>query len=531
MRKMNLLKILIACGTGFMFSGCTYIEPDKGDLVNPGEKPVDVVTYEVYDMPDGFLADENPESAIWRVSVIQNGVKKESPVFWSRCPEYQAGYQDMNSKDKATLDYFKGRTISWTTFSFEGKVTVEVEILDQSKVPASDNVNILPSRYGITPEVDGNIIRFELDKPGYCSVEVGPDGYRQGLMVFADPLMKDAPEEGADGYAMLDKATISSVAAVDASKTGLYFKPGVHEIGVYKVPANIKNIYIPGGAWVYGSIIMEDDKNSDVRIFGRGVLSARHLNYRESHSVEARNSMASLPCSNRITLEGITVTDVKHFAVRLIGTDNKVDRVKCIGGWTYNSDGIAAFHNSVVSNCFIWANDDNIKVYRDNIKVSDIVCWQLDNGGVIQLGWTAPMATGVEIRRVDLLHAEYRQWQFNVGLINLVGNRYQTAGASGWTRNMIIEDVVTETPVPVLFNITPDPITPYMIEGLTLRNLKLKYSDSFNVGNQIVERQPEHHFSGLIFDNVVVNGTRLDVENWRTVGNFSDDSIAPAEFR
>lgn len=507
---------------------CTSMDSDQGDLKNPGAPSGSgETTFQVYEIPEGFADGDSPVSTIWKVTVYQNGVRRESPVFCSKCPVWQAGFQGMSDKDKATLEYFKGRSINWTTFSFEGKVTVEVEILDQSSVPASTSVNILPSRYGITPKVEGNKIRFDMEKPGYCSVEVGANGFRQGLMVFADPLEKDAPEPDTDGYCLLENTTPEVIKSVPNSVTGLYFTPGVHEIGIYKVPSNIKNIYIPGGAWVYGAIIMENEECSDVKISGRGVLSARHLNYRESHSIEARNSEASRPCSNRITLEGITVADTKYFAVRLIGTDNRVERVKCIGGWTYNCDGIAAFHNSVVSNCFIWANDDNIKVYRDNIKVSDIVCWQLDNGGVIQLGWTSPMSTGVEIRRVDVLHAEYRQWQFNTGILNLVGNRYQTPGVSGWTKNIVIEDLVTETPVPVIFNVTPDPLTPYTIEGMHLKDWKLKYINSFNTNNRIEERQAAHQFKEIKFENVVVNGTVLNESNWRSVGNFSDNSIKP----
>ncbi|MGN1211129.1 MAG: hypothetical protein ACI4TM_05540 [Candidatus Cryptobacteroides sp.] len=507
---------------------CTYIESDWGDLPNPGNPSGSgEVTYEVYDAPQGFQDGENPLSSIWKVSIIQNGIRKESPVFSSLCPAYQLGYQGMSDKDKNTLDYFKGRSINWSTFSFSGKVTVEVEILDEGKVTPGTNVNILPSRYGITPEVEGNVIRFDMDKPGYCSVEVGVDGYRQGLMIFADPLEDEVPTAESESYCMLENASAETISSIPTSASGIWFKPGVHDIGVYKVPANIKNIYIPGGAWVYGAIILENEECSDVHIFGRGVLSGRHLNYRESHSIEARNSEASRACASRIRLEGVTVADNKYFAVRLIGTDNVVSHVKCIGGWTYNCDGIAAFANSTVSDCFIWANDDNIKVYRDNVKVSDVVCWQLDNGGVIQLGWTSPMSDGVEIRRVDVLHAEYRQWQFNVGLLSLVGNRYNTPGVSGWTKNMLIEDVVTETPIPVLFNITPDSYTPYVIDGLTLRNWKLKYADSFKTKNRIEELQSGHKFSNIIFDGVSVNGTELSGSNWRQVGNFSDDSVSP----
>ncbi|MEI9917583.1 MAG: hypothetical protein WDO14_02145 [Bacteroidota bacterium] len=53
--------------------------------------------------------------------------------------------------------------------------------------------------------------------------------------------------------------------------------------------------------------------NSDVRIYGRGVISEYLMNYRTQHVVEAING------SDRITVEGLVVADPKWFGVRLIG--------------------------------------------------------------------------------------------------------------------------------------------------------------------------------------------------------------------
>ncbi len=107
-----------------------------------------------------------------------------------------------------------------------------------------------------------------------------------------------------------------------------------------------------------------------------------HLYY--LHSIEAIHQ------SNNIQIEGIVVADYKHFAVRLIGSGNDVSWTKVIGGWVYNCDGIAAYEGSTVSNCFIWANDDAIKVYRDNITWNDCVVWLLNNGGGYPDGMDGP---------------------------------------------------------------------------------------------------------------------------------------------
>ena len=129
-------------------------------------------------------------------------------------------------------------------------------------------------------------------------------------------------------------------------------------IGVYKVPSNIKRIYLEGGAWVFGSFIMDGKACSNVKIYGRGVLSGARLHLRESHMVEAKNG------ADGIIVDGIVIADYSFFAVRLLGADNEVSWTKIVGGWIYNCDGIAAYANSTIRNCFIWANDDNIKIYR-----------------------------------------------------------------------------------------------------------------------------------------------------------------------
>lgn len=502
---------------------------EKADvnLVNPNQNPNqnqntggegELCLFEAPDNLSGV-----PRSEIYKVSITQNGETKESAVFQNTCPKWELGFMDMTATDRNPLDLFAGRSISWTSFSFSGKVTVEVEVLDSGKVPMDDNVRILPSRYNISPSVKGKVIKFEMDKPGYCSVEVGANGYKNGLLIFADPLEEGAPKENTAGYVALDHATADDVKAVSSENNGIYFKPGVHNIGVFEVPAHIKNIYMPSGAWVYGSLIMKNNPN--VKIFGRGILSSGKLKYRESHCIEAISG------SDNVTLSGITVADVKYFAVRLIGANNNVDRTKVLGGWTYNCDGIAAYAGSTVTNCFIWANDDNIKVYRDNIKFYDIVCWQLNNGGLIQLGWTGPQSSNCEIKRIDILHAEWNRDESNRGVISLVGNKYHTAGAYGYTKNWLVEDVVTETPVTVLFNFQPDPYTNYDIDGLVMKNWNLKYDRSKNFHNYMVGTSPEHKFKGVVFDNVTVDGVRLNSSNWMTTTNMIFSNSEEPQFK
>lgn len=465
-----------------------------------------------------------PQSDIYEVTITRgNGEKQKQIVFQNACPVFQQGYMNMDAKDMYPLNIFKDRTINWTSFSFSGTVTVEVKLLSQNKLSMSSNVKILPTRYGITPSVSGNTISFTMNQPGQCSVEIGDNGYKNGLMIFANPAETDKPDTVNGGYKILHSASLQDLASAGTGYSGLYFRTGVHNIGVYHIPANIKNVYLAEGAWVYGALIM--DGNPNVHIFGRGILSSAKLNYRESHCVEAINQ------SNNITLEGITIADPKYFAVRLIGKNNKVNWVKVIGGWTYNCDGIAAFDNSQVSHCFIWANDDNIKVYRNNISVTDCVCWQLNNGGVIQLSWGNGNATGVTIQRTDILHAEWNNEEVNRGVISCVGDKFAEGGMYGLQKDFLIEDLVTETPVPLVFRISPNPASLDEIHGMVFKNWKLKMDMSKGFHNYLKGNDPSHPFDGLVFDQVNFNGTTLTQSNWVSQTRMDTSNIQPPVFR
>lgn len=477
----------------------------------------------IVDSQEPIDYSEIPQSDIYDVSIIKENKKENQTVFKSTCPEFQLGKQNMIENDQYPLGIFSGRSISWTNFSFKGSITVEVKVTNQSTVGLGGTVKILPSRFGIIPEVSGNIIRFVLNNPGQFSVEIGANGYKNGLMVFADPEETNIPNPTAEGYKVLKPNALSTTNSIVSSSSGIYFEKGIHNIGVYHVPVNIKNIYLEQGSWVYGALIM--DGNPNVKIFGRGVLSAAKLNYRESHSIEAINQ------SDNIQLEGITIADQKHFAVRLIGQNNTVKFIKTIGGWAYNSDGITAFAGSTVNNCFIWANDDAIKVYRSNISWEDCVVWQLNNGGVIQMGWMGPNSSNVTISRIDVLHAEWNKPGFNRALLNYVGNSYNEPGKSGFHSNWLIEDVVTETPIPIIFNIAPDDFSKNPIHGLTLKNWNVKMTMNTTFQNMIIGNDPSEPFDGFVFDNVNINDVKLDGSNWLEVTNMQKENLITPEFK
>ena len=521
----------------YVFTTTTTTDSDSG--FNIKFRGYDTGTIYIDDVQIGPVDYEGVnQSSIYEISVSQNGKTWPIETFINSCPTYQAGYQNMETKDKNVLNYFSGRTINWAKFNFSSPITVKVKVTNTSKVPVSgQTVNIYPSRHGVTSTTNGDVVSFTITEPGQYSVEIGANGYKNGLMIFADPLEVETniPNKSNPNYFVLNEASASTISSIPQNYNGVYFSRGVHDIGFWDIPSHIKNVYFEDGAWVYGALRM--DNNPNVKIFGRGVLSSYKMNYRDKHSVEAIND------SNNITIEGLVVADPKYFAIRLIGKDNNIRFTKIIGGWVYNCDGIAAFDRSTIKKSFIWANDDAIKAYRNDLVWEDIVVWQLNNGGIIQMSWGGPIlgnnktVSNVRISRLDVLRAEWNNDRFNVGLINCVGNKYNDVGRYNLIENWLVEDVVTETPIPLVWNITPDEFTHCHIEGLTMKNWNVLQDESLGFQNRIKGEDPNNFFSGFVFDNVSFNNTLLTNENrifsgemdnggWVNVSNGTNQNLS-----
>lgn len=137
-----------------------------------------------------------------------------------------------------------------------------------------NSVVIRPLSYGIEPEVEGNTIKFKINKP--CQVVVEVNGWHNSLIIFANPLEESS---------------------FDASgKDVLYFGPGIHKPGAIEAKDN-QTIYVAGGAIVHSTISAKNIKN--LRIAGRGIIDASSFKRgKAGYVVGARN------CEN-ITLDGV----------------------------------------------------------------------------------------------------------------------------------------------------------------------------------------------------------------------------------
>jgi hypothetical protein len=263
------------------------------------------------------------------------------------------------------------------------------EVVVESKRPV-ETVAVRPTSRGITPEVKGNRISFEMPGPGHLTVEV--NGVHHALHLFAS-------EPGNYGVNPDDPNV-------------LYFAPGEHDAGVVKL-ASGQTMYIAAGAVVHGAVLMENAR--DVRLVGRGILDGGRI-----RRYDAPSCVVPYRCEN-VEISGIVIRDPNVYGIYPMNCRNvRISGVKLIGFWRYNTDGIhmANCSDVVVDNCFLRTFDDSIIIkgqhrFRNydspqdpctNITVSNCVIWN-DWGRALEIGakTITPEISNVTYRDCDII--------------------------------------------------------------------------------------------------------------------------------
>ncbi len=264
---------------------------------------------------------------------------------------------------------------------------VDVDVVSNRPI---ESVAIRPTARGIKPQIEGNHIRFHLDKPQQLTVEV--NGWHKALHLFANPAAVTV-EQGAPGVR--------------------YFGPGIHRPGRMTLQSN-ETVYLAGGAVVYGCIEATDATN--IKILGPGILDSSELERYLGPSDEGKHVASSLgsirfaDCTN-VTIDGPVLRDPPMWCLSVFNcSEIQIAHVKLIGLWRYNADGIdlCNSNNATVRDCFVRSFDDSLVVkglspHRD-IAISNI----LFEGCVVWNDWGRALEIGAETATPELLNVTFR---------------------------------------------------------------------------------------------------------------------------
>jgi hypothetical protein len=423
----------------------------------------------------------NLSSDVYLVNVIQNGVKKNSYVYKS-----VAGTGNTREWGRQQNNSFH-----FTTFSFSGTITVEIVKLKSKALSAT----LRPNRLGIG-QVKASCLNmqskvsFKLVKSAKVSVEFADDpDHKNALVIFADTLEKreDIPVIQKD---IFYPTSFSTLLTMPKTASVVYFKPGIYDIGLWDIPANVKQVYVAGGAYVKGYL---HRSVATIKINGRGILSNYGYNFHYPLAATSGENYKSwyktieIEGGSNHVIEGVTLVDGTSYNIVAGGKNILIKNVK-IHGFRFNNDGISINGaDNTISNTFIRSNDDAITTsVGSNLKIFNCSFWQLQ-GSTIQLGWTAASKSSINISNCDIMHDAAISSDGNVGFINAMN--YTSPTKSAIISDVTVSDIYFDTPILRFLDIRGD------------RNFRLAdYSSS--------KGEAAWTYQNFYFNNIFFNGKK-----------------------
>jgi FG-GAP-like repeat len=484
-------------------------------------------------------------SSQYTARVKQHGVWVSSFVYQVQNPGFLPNGQPSGISSSSTLEH----ATSWTSFSFEGSVTVQVT----NSYPFT-SARILPSHAQIIPIVRGNSVVFTLNGPGQFAVDFCTTGttcteandadLTNPMLVFANPMETASPNPTDPSVLSvrpgLSVRTGDAVPQPSALQNTIYFSPGIYDLGL--TPLTIgsnETVYLAAGAYVKGFFAFALGAHN-ASIKGRGILSGQDLPKAQCIQTTAGcpDMVLGRGDVRNLLVEGITFIQSPFYNVTINGgSGNTVDNVKVIA-WLGNSDGIQASFGpqdtgSVIENSFVKNGDDSIKLTSSNLLVHHCVVWKLNNAAAFEMGaGIKGDVTNITVRDSDVIRGEYN-WP-NTSDAVFAANQ----GGSGNLSNYTFDDIRVENETWQVFriqilpsNFQPDNYQLGSISGLNFNNIQVTDPQEFPPifrGYNLA-----HQVSNVNFNDVVIGGVptpsatiTLDANrNMSYAGNTASDLL------
>lgn len=452
-------------------------------------------------------------------------------------------------------------TAGFITFEADGKISVSVKSVCH-KLNCDSDIKIRPLSEEIHHSVSGDTIDFVLPGPGSYTLEI--DGFHQALHIFVNPLRDFIPGAG---------------------RNVIEYGPGIHHIGHTEIGSHTTVIIDPA-AIVFGSFTAIGA--DDVQILGYGIIDGSEEKresrdcllpyYPDSDRKSVLKNMISenadkfrsyiqeqnvlrgciklYACTNS-RVEGVIMRDSSTFALLPAGCRNlEIERVKTIGMWRYNSDGIDLFNcsNVTVRNCFLRNFDDCmvIKGYEgwdgdnnENILVEGCVIW-CDWGRALEYGaeTNADEYRNIIMRDCDIIHgdcvmmdiqthnrAEIHHCIFEN--IRAEYNRYQLPDVLQYDDSVKYEGKPnTEHPLLIAIPVCNDNM--YCVKNshgpvhdILFRDIKIYLDNGVEIPKCFFNGIDENaSVSGITIENITVNGkSGIYTESVMEIKDFSKDIV------
>jgi len=440
----------------------------------------------IYQAPDG-------ESLNTQYKVTADG--QNVPVYINKVGMKRRANRERAMDDQPNSHLFYD-IAGFASFDIkQGPVEVAVSINEKIKI-----AKILPTSFGIIPEVHGNTLSFKIDKPKNVVVEINGEHIRS-LHIFANPEETNIPDPH-DSHV-------------------IYFAPGIHNLYSSVVVPDGTTVYVAGGAVLRcfndnaPTPAQEEGNDSQRQCF---VLSGNNITFRGRGIIDQENVDRMKPrqmisiTGNDVNMEGVILRNSCVWTVSLRGANRvKIDNIKLLGHRA-NSDGIDICDswNVLVENCFIRTLDDLIvvKTYdrengSGNILARKCVLWNevahaLSIGAEIR-----QVVDGVTFTDCDIIGDHCREWSLRV---------YQCD--RGVVKNVTFDDIRIEESVKFASlwinkaTWSTDPERGH-IENIIFKNITVNNPTPLVKGMELLGFDKEHAIKDVRVENVVVQGKKI----------------------
>lgn len=363
------------------------------------------------------------------------------------------------AKDNGDEGYFKtlrGWTASWIAFESDFKskgVVVEISKKDGNPITKA---MLRPVGDASPARVSNGKAYVTFLEPANVNVDIngqmedqytgygydGPDVHT--ITLFANPIFEKPNLEDPNVKVLMPNEDINTLDR-DEWQT-IVFAPGVHDIGMEFQILSDETLFIPGDAVVHGTIHPQNkwgkQASKHFKVYGSGTISGENI-VRDKDDKGKKYKPFTYQAEGA-HLEGFVVADPAFHTFNMghssgEGDKNIYKNLKILG-WRVNSDGVNAFRNSEVSDCFFRVQDDAFYMGSSNVNQHDNVVWNDANGAVLFLQ-NIPDGSTNTFRDVKVIyHRALWHWWSGGRIVSMRQRKPGISIANVHVKNIFVED-------------------------------------------------------------------------------------------
>lgn len=434
--------------------------------------------------------------------------------------------------------------VSCVRFFFTNPEEIEIT----TALPHIKQVEISPMSKNIKATIKGKRIRFKIEQAGYYVVNVNSE---EKIFVFAEepaqPQNKTTVDirdyEGVDpsGNKKCTEAIQKALDDISGSGKTLVFGAGTYLTGTLKIKSNSDIFLAPdaviqasgdkldfpedaggsesdpsrpsnltnNGEWMTFSRLILLDNAHNVRIHGFGAIDGNGLVLRPKG--KPANLVRMRNCSN-VVVEQVTLRNPAAWNTHVLNCDSITFRnVKILNNrYVANGDGIDpdASRNVLVEKCFMYCSDDNIAIKTTN---NSGLLGNVDNimvRGNVFLTRKSAMKVGTETKGALMANIVFEDNDIVEAdrALALYCNDGATFSNISFINNRIESNFKDSRRCAIDFRIS-ERFGKGKIENILIKDCS--FVEPFPRHSVIKGLNNEHQITGLVFDNVTIEGIKL----------------------